>query len=641
MKKVLSLLVVLCMMFAFIPCAQAADYALAINNNVALMVGNNNAIAWNTIVNLPQAPIEQDGYMLAPVYLVASAFNGTVNVNGNLVTVDMGGERSAQMIIGNSNVVVNGQVYIAPIAPQMVNGQVMLPVEFLGETVLGKHVYYDKTNNMAVITQRKCLSSRDSDALSTIAGAINSGSLPAIIIQAPVLEVTTDTGSTAQTGKLSFVSVNADQEPEPDNNGACMIDGNLNTRWASQGAASAVLDLGEAKPVTHIKVAVWKPNERSTNYSLEVSANGGTYTKIASSGSSGATYDSYDVNDTIRYVRINANGTSVGDWASILEVEAWNGTATTTPTGGGKGTAGAVATAPSGSKVALTSSMVTVSQTPEAENHGGNLVDGDKYTVWASQGEASAVIDLGSAKTVSTVAVVTKMYDDDRTIPYKIEISTDGANYTQVWSGESDVRTDTAKYITFSAAARYVRVTFMGNTVSGWNSVGEIEVYSSGAATGVTTPTTPTTSTGGASGEENVIASSTGTKVTLTSSMLKASQTPEAENHAGNLIDGDKNTVWASQGDANLIIDLGSAKTLSCVGVAMRMYEDTRTIPYEIEVSADGVTYTKIFQGNSEQGTNTTKYVSASQSARYIRITAHGNTVSGWNSIAEVEVYTK
>lgn len=640
MKKVLSLLVVLCMMFAFIPCAQAADYALAINNNAALMVGSNNAIAWNTIVNIPQAPVEEDGYMLAPVYFAASAFNGAVTVQGNLVTVNMGGERFAQMLVGNRNVVVNGQVHLAPLAPRMVNGQVMLPVEFLGETVLGKHVYYDKTNNMAVITQRKCLSSRDSDALSTIAGAINSGVLPAIVIQAPVLEVSAGVGGVAaQTGKLSFVSVNANQEPEPENNGACMIDGNLNTRWASQGAASAILDLGEAKPVTHIKVAVWKPNERSTNYTLEVSSNGGTYTKIATSGSSGATYDSYNVNDTIRYVRINTNGTSVGEWASILEVEAWNGTAVTTP--GAGGATGTVAASPAGSKVALTSSMVKVSQSPEPENHGGNLVDGNKYTVWASQGEANAVIDLGSAKTVSTVGVATKMYEDDRTIPYKVEISTDGATYSQVWSGESDVRTDTTKYISFSAPARFVRVTFFGNTVSGWNSVGEIEVYSSGAATGVTTPTTPTAATGGASGEENVIATSTGTKVTLTSSMLKASQTPEPENHAGNLIDGDKNTVWASQGDADVVIDLGSAKALSCVGVAMRMYEDTRTIPYEIEVSADGVTYTKIFVGNSEQGTNTTKYVSATQNARYVKVTAHGNTISGWNSIAEVEVYTK
>ncbi|MGM9551752.1 MAG: discoidin domain-containing protein [Clostridia bacterium] len=638
MKKVLSLLVVLCMMFTAVPFATAADYSLAINNNAAVMVGNTNAIAWNMIVNIPVAPVEENGVVYVPAQFVASAFGGeyTYDAASGLVSINMGGERIAYLLVGKNYASVNGRIYISDNQPKVVDGQVMVPVQFMVETILGKHLYYDSANKLAVITQRKCLSSRDKDAISTISSAITSGVLPEIVIQAPVLEITSGGNSNAETGKLTFVSVSADQEPEPDNNGMCMIDGNLNSRWASQGAASAILDLGSAKPVTNIKVAVWKPNERSTNYSIEVSANGASYEKIYDGGSSGSTYDSYDVNDTIRYVRINTNGTTVGDWASILEVEAWNGTATTTVAVGGA--TGSVVTSPVGSKVSLTSNMVTVSQTPEAENHGGNLVDTDKYTVWASQGEASAVIDLGSAKTVSTVGVTTKMYDDDRTIPYKVEISTDGANYTQVWSGESDPQTDTTKYIAFSAAARYVRVTFMGNTVSGWNSVGGIEVYSSGAATGVTTPVTNTNTT---ASQGSVVTSASGTKVALTSNMLTASQTPEAENHAGNLVDGNKQTVWASQNEANVVIDLGSAKTLSSVGVAMKMYDDTRTIPYKIEVSTDGASYTEIWSGDSDPQTDTTKYVSTSASARYIKITAYGNTVSGWNSVAEVEVYTK
>lgn len=637
MKKVLSLIVVLCMMLSVVPCVQAADYALAINNNVAIMVGNTNAIAWNSVATLAQAPVEQDGVMLAPVKFVAKAFNGTVEINGNFVGIDMGGERKIQMLVGNKNVVVNGQVYVSPVAPQLIGGQVMLPVEFLGETVLGKYVYYDAANKMAVITQRKCLSSRDRETLDTIATALTTGNLPAIVIQAPVVEVVNTQNPTAETGQLKFVSVSADQEPEPDNNGSCMVDGNMGTRWASQGSASAVLDLGSVKPVTHVKVAVWRPNERNTNYSIEVSANGGSYTKIFDGASSGATYDSYDVNDSIRYVRINTNGTSAGDWASILEIEAWNGTATVTTTTGPV-VAGSVVAAPTGTKVNLASSMITVSQTPEAENHGGNLVDNNVYTVWASQGDADAVINLGSAMTVSAVGVACKMYDDTRTIPYDIYVSTDGISYSQVWSGETDPQTDAMKYVGVNSAAKYVKVTFHGNTVSGWSSVGEIAVYSSGAATGVTTTTTTTTTS---TSTATTTTTANGTKLNLTSSMLTVSQTPEAENHEGNLIDGNKQTVWASQNEANVVIDLGAAKTLSAVGVAMKMYDDTRVIPYKIEVSADGVSYTEIWSGESDPQTDTTKYASTSASARYIKITAYGNTVSGWNSIGEIEVYTK
>ncbi len=639
MKKVLSILVVICVMFSCVSIASAADYSLAINNNVAIMVGNTNAIAWNTIVQTV-APVEENGVMLAPVGFVTAGFNGTVtDVNG--VTVVTIGDRVAYMIEGNNNVVVNGRVYYPSIAPKTVNGVLMLPVDFLGETVLGKYVYYDNATKLAVISHRKCLSSRDSEAISQIAGAITSGTLPAIVIQAPVIQEVGGAlgGLSAETGQLKFVSVYADQEPEPDNNGMCMIDGNLGSRWASQGSASATLDLGAVKPVTHVKVAVWKPNERSTNYSIEVSADGRSYKKIADSGSSGATYDSYDVNDSIRYVRINTNGTSVGDWASILELEAWNGTAVVVPSTGTPGVAGSVVTNPSGTKVTLTSSMLTASQTPEAENHAGNLVDGNKQTVWASQGDASVTINLGSAKTVSTVGVAMRMYEDNRTIPYDIEISTNGTSFTQVWSGSSDEMTDTTKYVSVGSGAQYVRITAHGNTISGWNSIAEVEVYSSGAATGVATTTTTTTTTTASAG--SVVSSATGTKVTLTSSMLTASQTPEAENHAGNLVDGNKMTVWASQNEANVVVDLGAAKTISCIGVAMKMYEDTRTIPYKIEVSADGISYSEVWSGDSEQMTDTTKYVSTSASARYVKITAYGNTVSGWNSIAEVEVYTK
>ena len=637
MKKVLSILVVICVMFSCMSTAFAADYSLAINNNVAIMVGNTNAIAWNSIVQTV-APVEENGVMLAPVGFVTAGFNGTIEKVGNITVVKLG-DTVAYLVEGNRNVVVNGRVYNPEIAPKVVNGALMLPVTFLGETVLGKSVYYDADTKMAVISHRKCLSSRDKEAIAAISGAITSGSLPEIVIKAPVAVITDPQGGSSfvETGKLTVVSAYADQEPEPENNGQCMIDGSLATRWASQGAASATLDLGSVKPVTNIKVAVWKPSERSTNYAIEVSADGKNYNSIFNGGSSGATYDSYDVNDSIRYVRINPNGTSAGDWASILEVEVWNGTAVVTPSGGGSGVAGAVATAPTGSKVSLTTAMLNASQTPEAANHAGNLLDGNKGSVWASQGEATLTIDLGSAMTVTAVGVSMKLYEDDRTIPYDIAVSADGGSYTEVWTGSSDMMTDEFKYVTFSAPARYVRITAHGNTISGWNSIAEVEVYSSGAATGVTTTTTTTTTA--AAGTATTTAS--GTKMNLSASMLNASQTPESNNHAGNLIDNNKSSVWASQGEAFVVIDLGSEKTLATIGVAMKLYEDDRTIPYMIEVSKDGSSYAEIWSGNSEMFSDATQYVSTSEKARYVRVTAYGNTVSGWNSVAEIEVYTK
>ncbi len=481
MKKVLSFVIAICVLFSCATFVSAADYSLVINNNVAIMAGKTNAIAYNMIVTLPVAPVVQDGVLYAPVRFISEVFNGTVSWDEakQEVSIDFGGERTAQMVIGSNHVSVNGQVYIADGAPMISNGYTMLPVEFLATTVLGKYVYYDESTGLAVIMSRKLLTSRDTEAIATIASAITSGTMPEITITASVeTGGTTSSGGIggAETGKLNIVSVSADQEPESDNNANCMIDGSTSTRWASQGSANAICDLGSAKPVTHVKVAVWKPTERSTNYTLAVSSNGSSYTTIFSGSSSGSTWDSYDVNDTIRYVKISPNGTSAGDWASILELEVYNGeaTATTTTTGG---VSGSVITSPTGTKQTIATSSITVTQEPEADNNAANLVDGATATVWASQGEASATFDLGSAKTVTCVGVSMKEYEDDRTIPYDIYISSDGSNFTQVWSGESDIMTSDMKYVSVGASARYVRITAYGNTVSGWNSIAEVAIY--------------------------------------------------------------------------------------------------------------------------------------------------------------------
>jgi hypothetical protein len=124
-------------------------------------------------------------------------------------------------------------------------------------------------------------------------------------------------------------------------------------------------------------------------------------------------------------------------------------------------------------------------------------------------------------------------------------------------------------------------------------------------------------------------------------SMITVSQEPEPANRGGNIADGSKETVWASQGEAFVVIDLGAEKDLSSIGVAMKLYTDERTIPYKIEVSANGAAYTEIWSGSSEPFSDATQYVTTTEKARFVKITAYGNTISSWNSVAEVEVYTK
>lgn len=621
MKKALSFVVVLCMVFSLASVSgSAADYALAIHNNVAVMVGNTNAIAKNRIVQLPVAPVIVDDRMLVPVRFVSEAFNGDVSWNeaAREVVLEFGSDRRVQMIIGSNNVSVNGQVFVSDVAPQIIDGYTMLPVNFLATTVLGRYVYYDEGTKMAVITTRKCLSERDTAAISTIAGAIESGVLPEIVITAAREDAASGAigGANAETGKLRIASVYADQEPEPDNNGQCMIDGSTSTRWASQGAASAVVDLGSAKPVTHVRVAVWKPGERSTNYSIDVSKNGTSYTKVFDGSSSGSTWDSYDVNDTIRYVRISTNGTSVGDWASILELEVWNGTASSSAAAG-----------------TVKPKTVTVDQEPQPENGKNNVFDDDLETRWACQGTGTLTADLGSAMTVTSIELNFWQYDA-RTTNYQLLVSADGASYTSIYNGSSTMG---AQYDVRSVnqSIRYIRFIGSGTSQGDWTSLNEMVIRTSGGSSAGSAVVTQSA----ASGTET--AAPTGTKLTISGDAITVTQEPEMENVKANMVDNNKATVWASQGEASAVFDLGAAKSLACVGVAMKLYDDDRTIPYDIEISADGLSYTKVYSGASEPMTSDTKYIAISGSARYVRLTAYGNSVSGWNSVSEVEIYTK
>lgn len=118
-----------------------------------------------------------------------------------------------------------------------------------------------------------------------------------------------------------------------------------------------------------------------------------------------------------------------------------------------------------------------------------------------------------------------------------------------------------------------------------------------------------------------------------------ASQEPEAHNPAKNSCDGSLNTVWASNGEASIVYDLGASYTITGINVAFAKYSDNRYIPYEVYTSEDNLTFETIFKGNSiPKSGDFVKFVT-NKSARYVKIVVKGNTISGWSSLSEVEIY--
>lgn len=107
-----------------------------------------------------------------------------------------------------------------------------------------------------------------------------------------------------------------------------------------------------------------------------------------------------------------------------------------------------------------------------------------------------------------------------------------------------------------------------------------------------------------------------------------------------NTMDGRLDTRWSADGDGEWIAyDMGSDGAVDSVRIAWHS-GDERIAYFDIEVALDGATgWTPVLSGQSSGTTAEFEtYSFDTVTARYLRIVGHGNSSSGWNSIAEVEV---
>ena len=67
---------------------------------------------------------------------------------------------------------------------------------------------------------------------------------------------------------------------------------------------------------------------------------------------------------------------------------------------------------------------------------------------------------------------------DQRTQAFEVQVSTDGASWTTVFSGQSGGMTSGLQAVDFpDVSARYVRIVGHGNSQSSWNSLTEVEIW--------------------------------------------------------------------------------------------------------------------------------------------------------------------
>ncbi len=103
------------------------------------------------------------------------------------------------------------------------------------------------------------------------------------------------------------------------------IDSNLKTRWEARGKGQWIqYDTGVSVMVSEVAIAWLKGHQRQASFSIDVSADGKSWTEVFRGTSSGKTkdFESYTFTSTsARYVRIIGYGNTINPWNKITEVE--------------------------------------------------------------------------------------------------------------------------------------------------------------------------------------------------------------------------------------------------------------------------------------------------------------------------------
>ena len=388
------------------------------------------------------------------------------------------------------------------------------------------------------------------------------------------------------------------------------VDNSLSTRWSGNGDGAWIrFDLGTARMVGHVRVAVHQGNARRNRFDLQVSTDGSTWTAVFSGTNTGTTTqeETYDFSDRMaRYVRYvghgathNAGGTTT--WNSVSEVSIFSGISCPTPTPiPTPRPVGLIADAGDTQVSLAWQSGTGVSGAHTYEVHRAT-VSGGPYdlvaTVNTSGTPAGSHVDTGLTNDTTYFYVVREVY----TWVYPCNGQT-----FRVTSANSDERWATPQ----------------------------------GSATPTSTPTPTATPT--------PTPRPTATPcclppVEVTPGAGSVSASTNDGNLPGNTVDNSLSTRWSANGDGQWIsYDLGSTRVLTHVTIGFYA-GNTRQARFDIQVSNDNATWANVLTGAMSSGTSTQEqYFDVNDaSARWVRYLGHGNSANAWNSVLEVSLFAR
>lgn len=260
---------------------------------------------------------------------------------------------------------------------------------------------------------------------------------------------------------LTPVNATASASERGDLSAAAAIDHDSNTRWSSGFTDDQFLTLDYGRTVSINRVRIDWERAHATQYELQVSADGATWTTLkAVSGSQGGTEDWTGLSGQGRYLRMKGIQRSSAYGYSIFEIQAFSGVAPSPAPAPAPAPAPSPSPspAPSPTEAGQTVKPVAATSSP-TENAGASAamaIDGKPGTRWASTFEDGAWIqfDFGSKTAVGYLKLV---WENAYGKAYSLRVSDDGKTWTEI-RNVANGRGGTEEFFNLGMNARYLRL---------------------------------------------------------------------------------------------------------------------------------------------------------------------------------------
>ena len=253
----------------------------------------------------------------------------------------------------------------------------------------------------------------------------------------------------------------------------------------------------------------------------------------------------------------------------------------------------------------------TASSTENAGTPAANAVDGNTGTRWSSafSDPQWLQVDLGTSRALTQVVL---QWEAAFARAFQIQISTNASTWTTVFS--TTTGTGGTQTVSISGTGRYVRMNGTQRATQYGYSLWEFQVY----------------------GDDGTTPPACGTANAALNRPVTASSVENAGTPAANAVDGNAGTRWSSAfSDPQWIrVDLGAAASVCRV---VLQWEAAFARAFQVQVSADGTTWTTIF--STTTGTGGTQSLTVSGSGRYVRMNGTQRATQYGYSLWEFQVF--